>query len=87
MLNKGYAFADFIDTASVANAIEKLNNVEYKGRKLRVDYAERELSRRGGSLDGIPGRPGPGGGPPGPGPPPLDPVEIHMAPPRVDKQF
>lgn len=40
---KGYAFCDFADSVSVQAAIEKLNNVEYNGRKLRVDGAEREL--------------------------------------------
>jgi len=40
---KGYAFADFADPASVQAAVEKLNHVEYNGRKLRIDAAEREL--------------------------------------------
>ena len=40
---KGYAFADFGDPASVQAAVEKLNHVEYNGRKLRIDAAEREL--------------------------------------------
>eukprot|EP00927_Polykrikos_kofoidii_P085864 TRINITY_DN9445_c0_g1_i1.p1 TRINITY_DN9445_c0_g1~~TRINITY_DN9445_c0_g1_i1.p1 ORF type:complete len:408 (-),score=69.43 TRINITY_DN9445_c0_g1_i1:120-1343(-) len=40
---KGYAFCDFADSAAVQVAIEKLNNYEYNGRKLRVDGAEREL--------------------------------------------
>mmetsp|Transcript_497 Transcript_497/g.1674 ORF Transcript_497/g.1674 Transcript_497/m.1674 type:complete len:390 (-) Transcript_497:71-1240(-) len=40
---KGYAFCDFSDPGSVQSAIEKLNNVEYNGRKLRIDCAEREL--------------------------------------------
>eukprot|EP00435_Cladocopium_sp_Y103_P069913 s1156_g34.t1 len=34
---KGYAFADFADPASVQAAVEKLNHVEYNGRKLRID--------------------------------------------------
>jgi len=41
---KGYAFCDFIDSASVETAISQMNNVEYRGRRLRVDYAERELN-------------------------------------------
>mmetsp|Transcript_126585 Transcript_126585/g.253095 ORF Transcript_126585/g.253095 Transcript_126585/m.253095 type:complete len:276 (+) Transcript_126585:75-902(+) len=40
---KGYAFCDFVDASSVHAAIEKLNNMEYNGRKLRIDWAEREL--------------------------------------------
>ncbi|CAJ1345641.1 unnamed protein product, partial [Effrenium voratum] len=40
---KGYAFADFADPASVQAAVDKLNHVEYNGRKLRIDAAEREL--------------------------------------------
>lgn len=40
---KGYAFCDFMDSSSVQAAIEKLNNMEYNGRKLRIDWAEREL--------------------------------------------
>merc|ERR1712008_89071 len=39
----GYAFCDFMDSSSVQAAIEKLNNMEYNGRKLRIDWAEREL--------------------------------------------
>jgi len=35
---KGYAFCDFSDTGAVQAAIEKLNNVEYNGRKLRIDW-------------------------------------------------
>jgi len=77
---KGYAFCDFSDPESVKEAIEKLNNVEYKGRKIRVDWAEREL--RGS---------GPSGGPralgdrdrdrddgPAPGPP------VRRGPPTID---
>lgn len=40
---KGYAFCDYADSSTVQTAIDKLNNVEYNGRKLRVDGAEREL--------------------------------------------
>jgi len=40
---KGYAFCDFMDSSSVHAAIQKLNNMEYNGRKLRIDWAEREL--------------------------------------------
>jgi len=64
---RGYAFIDYGDSACVQMAIEKLNNVEYNGRKLRVDWAERELrasfSSRGdhGDDGGGPGG-GPGGG-------------------------
>jgi cleavage stimulation factor subunit 2 len=75
---KGFAFVDFTEQATVAQAIDKLNNVEYKGRRLRVDYAERELSRRGGDSQGGSGRSGPGGGPAGPGrgAPPPEPVPV-----------
>jgi cleavage stimulation factor subunit 2 len=44
---KGYAFADFGDPSAVASAIDKLNNIEYNGRRLRIDYAERELNHIG----------------------------------------
>lgn len=61
---KGYAFCDFADSNSVQVAIDELNNAEYNGRKLRVDWAERELHSqlsRGG--DDRPPRPmGSGGG-------------------------
>lgn len=44
---KGYAFCDFDDPSSVQAAIEKLSNVEYNGRKLRIDPAERQLNNPG----------------------------------------
>jgi len=81
---KGYGFCDFVDSSSVQLAITQLNNVEYNGRKLRIDWAERELNQSqggagGGERAGPPregGRAGPpGAGPSGPGggsePPPL----------------
>lgn len=40
---KGYAFCDFQQSSSVQTALKEMNNVEYNGRKLRVDLAEREL--------------------------------------------
>lgn len=81
---KGYAFCDFVDSSSVQLAITQLNNVEYNGRRLRIDWAERELNREQGGVGGERGgerhgggggRGGPPGGPSGPGggpePPPL----------------
>ena len=41
---KGYAFCDYFESTSVQAAISQLNNVEYNGRRLRVDWAERELN-------------------------------------------
>jgi cleavage stimulation factor subunit 2 len=61
---KGYAFADFADPSTVGPAIEKLNNIEYNGRRLRVDWAERELHHTMGK--GAEGPPRGGPGPPGP---------------------
>lgn len=68
---KGYAFCDFQESTSVQAAIEKLNNVEYNGRKLRIDWAERELHASGPALrdrerDDGPGPPPRGGRPPVP---------------------
>eukprot|EP00434_Breviolum_minutum_P036373 symbB.v1.2.032225.t1/scaffold3839.1/size96963/4 len=42
---KGYAFADFADPASAA--VEKLNHVEYNGRKLRIDVGKPRSSALG----------------------------------------
>mmetsp|Transcript_22743 Transcript_22743/g.53065 ORF Transcript_22743/g.53065 Transcript_22743/m.53065 type:complete len:305 (-) Transcript_22743:79-993(-) len=41
---KGYAFCDFLDSSSVQAAISEMSGAEYRGRRLRVDYAERELN-------------------------------------------
>jgi len=58
---KGYAFCDLQEGTNVKSAIEKLNNIEYNGRKLRVDHAERELNPSQREHGG--GRPPPPGGP------------------------
>jgi len=87
---KGYAFIDYGDSEGAQAAIEKLNNVEYNGRRLRVDGAERELHSsgpraledrdRGGS------RSGGGGGGGGPAPPPeLPPVPVQTVADRMAK--
>lgn len=64
---KGYAFADFGDSSAVAAAIDKLNNIEYNGRSLRISYAERELSQlgkgEGKAASGPSALPGPSGMP------------------------
>eukprot|EP00928_Gymnodinium_smaydae_P047159 TRINITY_DN3145_c0_g1_i1.p1 TRINITY_DN3145_c0_g1~~TRINITY_DN3145_c0_g1_i1.p1 ORF type:complete len:393 (-),score=63.26 TRINITY_DN3145_c0_g1_i1:80-1258(-) len=71
---KGYAFVDFGDSVAVQAAIEKLNNYEYNGRKLRVDGAERELSATRITID--PRAPPTRGGPtPTSDPPPLLPPQ------------
>lgn len=64
---KGYAFCDFSDTNAVQQAIDKLNNIEYNGRKLRIDWAERELHAPLASRSAGDDGPGP---PPRRGPPP-----------------
>jgi len=75
---KGYAFCDFMDSSSVHAAIEKLNNMEYNGRKLRIDWAERELHTPAAKpIEDRPaarsntGSSGPGGGSIPADPPPL----------------
>lgn len=77
---KGYAFCDFSDSQSVQLAIDKLNNVEYNGRKLRIDLAERELHASGAGKGGDRDRDGPG-----PAPPPrrggaMPPIDVNMLP-------
>eukprot|EP00440_Ansanella_granifera_P046969 gb/GFBE01050863.1/.p1 GENE.gb/GFBE01050863.1/~~gb/GFBE01050863.1/.p1 ORF type:complete len:389 (+),score=79.76 gb/GFBE01050863.1/:1-1167(+) len=77
---RGYAFADFADPASVQAAVDKLNHVEYNGRKLRIDAAERELHNPyGGREDGPGPHKGKGGGK-GVPPTPIDPAML----PKVD---
>lgn len=74
---KGYAFVDFVDSASVQKAIDKLTGYEYNGRKLRIDASERELhtirsgpSGGGGTnASGSSAPPLGRGGPPSLGPP------------------
>jgi len=88
---KGYAFCDFSDTGAVQAAIEKLNNVEYNGRKLRIDWAERELhtplpraaEERPGTLP-RPGAPPPPGGDPLALPAPVPSVADRLA--RIREQ-
>mmetsp|Transcript_18335 Transcript_18335/g.33461 ORF Transcript_18335/g.33461 Transcript_18335/m.33461 type:complete len:384 (-) Transcript_18335:88-1239(-) len=87
---KGYAFCDFADPSLVRDAIEKLNNIEYNGRRLRVDWAERELNhttgpkaledhRVGGGPPPRPGGPPPGIDPLGAPPPPVTTVADRLA--------
>jgi len=78
---KGYAFCDFDENSSVQVAIEKLNNVEYNGRKLRIDGAERELSSKGEKGGGEKGG---GGGKGGPAAGDLPPIPTPM-PTVIDK--
>jgi len=79
---KGYAFCDFMDKSSVETAIEKLNNVEYNGRRLRIDRSERELHRSHGALeDRRDGKGGGGHGKGGEAPVPME--QIPMAPPMT----
>jgi len=79
---KGYAFCDFVDSNSVKEAIEKLNGIEYNGRKLRIDGAERELHgpssgpRALGDRDRDDG-PGP---PPSRGRPPVPAADMNFTP-------
>jgi RNA recognition motif-containing protein len=42
---KGLAFVEFADEASVAKALEKLNDRELNGRKIHVSQAEEPLQR------------------------------------------
>lgn len=86
---KGYAFCDFADPSIVRDAIEKLNNIEYNGRRLRVDWAERELHNTMGPraledtrVSGPPprsGGPPPGIDPMGPPPAPVPTVADRLA--------
>jgi RNA recognition motif-containing protein len=46
---KGFAFATFSDASSASAAKEKFNNVEFKGRNLKIDIARerpRDFQRR-----------------------------------------
>ncbi len=43
---RGFAFVQFTDEASVAAAIEKFHDFEFRGRRLRVNEAEERPPRR-----------------------------------------
>jgi RNA recognition motif-containing protein len=43
---RGFAFVEFTDRASVSAAIEKFNDFEFRGRRLRVNEAEARRPRR-----------------------------------------
>ncbi len=43
---RGFAFVEFSDKASVTLAIEKFNDFEFRGRRLRVNEAEERRPRR-----------------------------------------
>lgn len=47
---KGYGFCDFIEPESAQNAVKKLHEVEYSGRRLRLDLADVSLRGRDGPL-------------------------------------
>ena len=49
---RGFAFVEFTDEASVAAAIEKFNDFEFKGRRLRVNEAEERRPRRPSFTEG-----------------------------------
>jgi RNA recognition motif-containing protein len=38
--SKGIAFVTFVEEADAAKAIEELNNKEFDGRELHIDYAK-----------------------------------------------
>lgn len=80
---KGYAFADFADPASVQAAVDKLNHVEYNGRKLRIDAAERELHNPFSSREDGPSK-GKGGGKGAP-PVPIDPASLPKVETAADR--
>lgn len=83
---KGYAFIDYGDSEGAQAAIEKLNNVEYNGRKLRVDGAERELHSAAPKALEDRDRGGPRSGGAGPAPPPeLPPVPVQTVADRMAK--
>jgi RNA recognition motif-containing protein len=59
---RGFAFVQFTDEVSVAAAIEKFNDFEFRGRRLRVNEAEEQRPRRpsfseGGFGHGSPPKP------------------------------
>lgn len=61
---KGYAFCDYAEPQGAREAIDRLKNVEYNGRRLRVDGVEKELSGRHGAGGGLAiGDDGPSHGP------------------------
>eukprot|EP00406_Dinophysis_acuminata_P055919 CAMPEP_0179297712 /NCGR_PEP_ID=MMETSP0797-20121207/45611_1 /TAXON_ID=47934 /ORGANISM="Dinophysis acuminata, Strain DAEP01" /LENGTH=117 /DNA_ID=CAMNT_0021007061 /DNA_START=44 /DNA_END=393 /DNA_ORIENTATION=- len=43
---KGYGFCDYSDADTALSAIRNLNDVEYSGRRLRIDLADNALRAR-----------------------------------------
>lgn len=45
--SKGFGFVEMVNDAEAAAAVEKLNEAEFNGRRLRVSYAVRDSARNG----------------------------------------
>jgi RNA recognition motif-containing protein len=55
--SRGFAFAEFSDSAMAADAIRRFDSLEHRGRRLRVNDADDKPPARAPRPPGAPGRP------------------------------